>query len=163
MKYRRLGKEELLELEQEFVRFLASHSITAEDWEKMKKESQEKAEGMIDIFSDIVFEQTLKKITYLELKTPRDYRTFHCLSEKIFMVGILIEGPSNLDFTQNLPPQEMMAQLQMSNAKLKLYKGEKTYNKEREVELFELMQKGALISKDGAMFKTLSQLSNGQN
>ena len=158
MKYRRLTTTELQEVEQEFIRFLASHSITAPDWVKLKEKEQDKANGLIEIFSDIVFEQTLKKVRYLEQKMPKDYRTFHCLDEKIMMIGIIIEGPSQLDFTQNISPQEMMAQLQLSNAKLKLYKGEKKYQKEREVELFELMQQGALISKDGAMYKTLEGL-----
>lgn len=158
MKYRRLTKAELTQLEQEFIHFLASHSITAADWEKMKLEKTDKVEGLLDIFSDLVFDKTLKKVIYLERITPKDYRTFHCLDDKIMMIGILIEGASTLDFTQNISPPQMMAQLRDSDAQLKLYAGEKTYKKEREVELFELMENGALISKDGAMYKTLSQL-----
>ena len=162
MKYRRLTKEELQELEREFVRFLASNSITAPEWEKLKIEEPEKADGLIDIFSDIVFEQTLKKVRYLELKMPKDLRTFYCLEHKIHMIGILIDGDSTLDFTQNLSPEQMTAQLQLSGAQLKLYQGEKTYQKDREQELFELMQMGALISKDGGMYKTLMQLIQGK-
>ena len=40
-KYRLLTLEELGELRPEFVRFLASQSITADDWQKMKLESLE--------------------------------------------------------------------------------------------------------------------------
>ena len=159
MKFRRLDKEELKEMEAEFVRFLASNTITGEDWEKLKKNKPEQAEGLIDIFSDIVFEKILKKVKYLEIKTPVDLRTFHCEAEKIQMIGLRINGESNLDFTQNQNPDQMMALLKDSNAKLQLYKGEKVYKKEREVELFEMMeQQGALISKDGQLFKTLSQI-----
>lgn len=159
MKFRRLDKEELQEMEPEFIRFLAANTITGDDWEKLKAENLEKAEGLIEIFSDIVFENILKKIEYLEIKTPNDLRTFHCEAEKIKMIGLKINGESSVDFTKNQDPTQIMSLLRLSNAKLQLYKGEKSYAKEREVELFELMeQQGALISKDGHLYKTLAQL-----
>jgi sulfur relay (sulfurtransferase) DsrF/TusC family protein len=159
MKFRKLDKEELQEMEPEFIRFLAANTITGDDWEKLKVENLEKAEGLIEIFSDIVFEKILKKIEYLEIKTPNDLRTFHCEAEKIKMIGLKINGESSVDFTKNQDPTQIMSLLRLSNAKLQLYKGEKSYAKEREVELFELMeQQGALISKDGHLYKTLAQL-----
>ncbi len=36
MKYRRLDKEELEELEQEFIKFLAVNTVTADDWAKIQ-------------------------------------------------------------------------------------------------------------------------------
>lgn len=147
-----------MSLEKEFVRFLASNTITGPDWEKLKVEEPDKAEALIGIFSDIVFEQTLKKARYLELKTPQDFRAFHCLDDKIHMIGIVIDGQSDIDFTKTKSSEEMLAELHSKEAKLKLYKGEKAYKKERELELFELMEKGALISRDGAMYKKLSTL-----
>lgn len=159
MKFRRLDKSELEELETEFIRFLAANTVTGEDWKKLKTEDIEKAEGLIEIFSDVVFEKILKKVEYLEIKSPNDIKTFHCLEDKIKMVGMRINGESEIDFTQNQDPQMMGQLLQLSNAKLQLYKGEKAYGKERELELFEMMEKqGALISKDGSLFKTLSNI-----
>lgn len=158
MKYRRLRFDELQGLEKDFVNFLAANSVTSNDWESMKNESPDKAEKMIEIFSDMIFEQTLKKVDYLEQKSAREIRTYHCGQEKLSMIGIVIEGQSSLDFRQNLDPQQMMTQLSLSGAQLKLFKGEKTYKKERNIELFDLMEQGALISRDGHLFKTLSQL-----
>ncbi len=161
MKYRRLTKEELAELEQEFVRFLAANSVTADDWQKLKEEKPEKAEGLIDIFSDIVFERTLSEAEYLEFKTPKDLKTFHFKKEKVTLNGLKVEGPSNLDFTQDISPEQMLGQLKLSGAQLKLYTAEKEYRKEREQEIFDLMERGALISRDGALFKTLESLKKG--
>lgn len=158
MKYRRLRFDELQGLEKDFINFLAANSVTSSDWEKLKNESQDKAEKMIDIFSDMIFEQTLQKVEYLEQKSAREIRTYHCGTDKMNMIGILIEGPSSLDFRQNLDPQQMMAQLSLSGAQLKLFKGEKTYKKDRNLELFDLMEKGALISRDGHLYQTLAQL-----
>ena len=158
MKYRRLTKEELVELEKEFTRFLASQAIPASEWEVLKSQKPNQANELMDIFSDMVFEQILQKVEYLEMKSPKDIKTIHCHENKMVMIGMLVEGNTSLNLTQNLSPEQMMQQLQLSGAKLKLFSAEKKYDKERNVEIFEWMEKGALISKDGMLFKTLSGL-----
>jgi hypothetical protein len=40
MKYSRLTKEQFEEMKQEFINFLATQSITADEWEDIKKNSQ---------------------------------------------------------------------------------------------------------------------------
>ena len=158
MKYRRLTQEELAEMETEFIRFLVSNTVTGEDWEKIKAETPKKAEGLIEIFSDIVFDKILKEANYLEYKTPKDYKTFHFTEDKAFMLGLRVEGNSDLDFTKNDSPATMMDKVKKSGAQLQMYSAEKVYKKSREEEIFYLMESGALISKDGAMYKTLEAL-----
>ena len=159
MKYRRLTNEELQELEKEFVTFLSSNHITADDWKKLKVNSPEKIEELIGMFSDIVFEKILKQVEFLEQKTPKDMRLFQLKEDKILMRGIRVEGETDLDFTQTADPATMAVQLQSSQAKLQMYTGERAYRNGRTKEAFELMQQGALISKDGALFKALGALS----
>ena len=52
----------------------------------------------------------------------------------------------------------MLQQIQLSGAQLKLYTAEKPYSRGRDMEIFEMMENGALISKDGSLFKTLEGL-----
>ena len=158
MKYRRLSKEELFELENEFIRFLSSQAISSDEWKEIKENKPEVANDLIDIFSDMVFEGIIERVEYLELKTAKDYKTIFCETDKMTMLGLLIEGDSELDFTSNQSPASMMEQLQKSGAKLKMYQGQKAYSKTRNQELFEWMEKGALISKDGQMYKLLEGL-----
>jgi len=158
MKYRRLNLDELKSLERDFINFLAANSVTGEDWEKLKNEEQDKAERLIEIFSDMVFDKTLEKIEYLEQKSAKEIRTYHCQADRLIMIGLLIEGESTLDFRQNLPPQQMIQQLSLSGAQLKLFRGEKAYDKDRQQILFQLMEQGALIAKDGHLYKVLNQL-----
>ncbi len=158
MKYRRLRQDELQELESDFVKFLAANTVTAQEWVKLKEEEPEKAERLIELFSDIVFDQILERVEYLELKTPKDFRTFQCQEDRIEMLGLLVDGKTEFDFTQNLSPQQMMANIQLSGAKLKMYRGERTYKTDRKLEVFALMEQGALISKKGEMFHTLKNL-----
>jgi hypothetical protein len=159
MKYRILSIDELQELEKEFITFLSAQSITSDLWEEMKAKQADRAQLLIEQFSDIVFEKVISNIEYLEQKSKREIRLFHCLPEKIKMLGLVIQGDTQLDFTQNMSPEQMMQHLQLSGAGLKMYQGERAYKKQREIELFELMEQGALISKDGALYKTLESLS----
>ena len=66
MKYKRLTKEQLEELHPEFINFLATQSITADEWDTLKKEKPEVAEDEIDVFSDLIWEGVLNKVEYLE-------------------------------------------------------------------------------------------------
>ena len=52
----------------------------------------------------------------------------------------------------------MIQQLTLSGAQLKLFRGEKAYDKDRQQVLFQLMEQGALIAKDGHLYKVLNQL-----
>ena len=52
------------------------------------------------------------------------------------------------------------AQLKQTNQDLQIYTAEKVYNGDREKELFQMMESGCLISKDGYLFKTLSTLKS---
>ena len=49
MKYTRLTKEQFEELHQEFINFLATQSITAEEWEDIKKNKPEAAEQELSL------------------------------------------------------------------------------------------------------------------
>lgn len=161
MKYRNLGLEELEELRDDFIRFLASNQITAPDWEKLKNADPEKAGELIGLFSDLVFEQALSRAEFLEYKTPSDLKTFHCLPGKILMLGLMVDGDAGIDFTKNQDPAEMSAKLRSSGASLKLYSAEKAYAGSREQELFRMLESGCLISKDGSLYKLLEALKGG--
>ena len=160
MKYKRLTNEELTELESEFTRFLATYQINAQEWQKLKETEPKKVEELIELFSDLVYEKTLKNIEYLEFKTPNDIKTFHCLEDKIVMMGLMVEGDVPIDFTKQFSPTEMTELIQKSNAQVNLYSAEKEYKGSREDELFRMLNWGCLISKDGHLYKTLEGLKS---
>ena len=68
MKYTRLTKQQLEELHQEFINFLATQSITATEWEMIKLNRPHVAEEELDVFSDLVWEGGASKSTI-----PRKY------------------------------------------------------------------------------------------
>ena len=158
MKYRRLRADELKELEPDFVRFLAANALPADSWEKMKQESPEAAEELIEQFSEVVFEKVLANVEYLEFKTPKDIKVFHCQKDKIIMLGLEVKGETELDFTKTTDPAEMNRQIHTSGAKASVYRAEKQYKGDRKMELFKMMESGCLIAK-GVLFQALDELT----
>lgn len=157
MKYRRLSIQELSELETAFIRFLAVNGVPGDEWEKIKETDQVRTDELIDIFSDTVFHDTLTKVTYLQFVTPNEIKTFHCLPDKIKLMGLIVDGASDIDFTNMESPQALAQKIAAAAASLKMYTAEKTYSKERELELFDMMENGCLIS-DGEIYQLLEQL-----
>jgi len=159
MKYRLLDKEELVEMEEEFIRFLATRSIPGPDWEKMKTTQPERVNGLLEEFSDLVFEKILAGVAFLEMKLRDDVKVFRCEKDKIALIGMSVEGAKDIDFTANQSPGDMMAQFKNSGAQLKLYQAEKPYKGNREKELFAMLEAGCVIS-NGELFSTLEGLRN---
>lgn len=157
MKYRRLSKDELVELETDFVQFLAANTVTGSDWEKIKQQQPEKAENLIELFSDIVFDKTLEKVEYLEHKTATELRCFHCPIDKISMLGLIAKDTNSFDFRNNEPANEMMAKIKSEGGSIQFFSAEKEYKIERKQELFKMMENGCLISK-GHLYRTLKSV-----
>ena len=76
MKYTRLSKEQFEELHQEFINFLATQSITAEEWQDIKVNKPKVAEQELDVFSDLVWEGVLPHAKYLENISPQHMYLF---------------------------------------------------------------------------------------
>jgi hypothetical protein len=150
MKYRSLTIEELQELEKEFVNFLILNGIEANDWEKIKKDNLSHANELIDMFSDAVFERIMKRIEYLEYREPKEIKTFQCLSDRLVLVGMTAAN-IDADFTDSVYMQKA---IQNPPESLKVYTIKKKYSKERELELFDMIQAGCTIS-DAVIFKSL--------
>lgn len=162
MKYRILTKEELEELESEFVTFLAANGIPADDWVKIKENEPAKTRELITIFSDVVFDKILSRVHYLEHRQRDIIRIFRFGEEKVIMNGIRIEGSSAIDFTKNQDPVALIQLFKLSPGNLKIFTADKSYKKDRLQEIFDLMQSGAQILKDDRLFNTIEELKNSK-
>lgn len=149
-KYRRLSTQELEELKDEFIKFLAANTITGPDWSKMKQENKEKAEGLIDSFSDVVMQKVLEKIEYIEHRESKVWYVFHCKKEAIIMLHIKTSEDSDIDFKD---PKSLE---QMEDVSVSIHRAEKAYNTTREEEVFAMLQKGCQITDD-RIFKVLEK------
>ncbi|HET6227414.1 MAG TPA: DUF6495 family protein [Bacteroidia bacterium] len=154
MKYKRLTTEELKALEPEFIHFLAAAQITGPDWDKMKKNELTKAEELIEVFSDMVYEKVLRKINFLEYREKKTLNIFHFTEDAIVLVGLRVNEHSQLDLTA----EDISAQWNESHGNaINVMKTERPYIKERNVEVLELLESGCLIT-DERLFNVLKVL-----
>lgn len=65
----------------------------------MKRNELEKAEELIDVFSDVVYDKVLRKISYLEYREPKSLNIYKCGDDKIELVGLRVNEHSPLDLT----------------------------------------------------------------
>lgn len=151
MKYRKLTLEELESLEKEFIDFLVINSITADDWVKIKRETPDRAEQIVELFSDFILDNVLRSIKYLVFKAEKEIYAYQCLDDKIVLVGFKTTSGRDINFREkDFLEEEMLASVK----DMKVFTTEKKYTKPREHELFEMMEKGCEIS-DGRFFKVL--------
>jgi hypothetical protein len=154
MKYERLTKEQFEELHQEFINFLATQSITAEEWNDIKKHKPEVAEEELDIFSDLVWEGVLKKVEYLEHISSQHMFLFHFTETEIELIKIQIRHP-NIDITT----KEGYDWLQKNFLEddVEIHQATKALSDDRNKDIFALIKQGANITK-GQLFKYFDNL-----
>ncbi|MCW3072258.1 MAG: hypothetical protein JWO44_2148 [Bacteroidetes bacterium] len=155
MKYKRLNQEELEALQQDFVNFLAAAQITGPDWEKMKKQELNKANELIDVFSDMVYEKVLGRISYLEYRDAKTLNIFYFGEDKVQLTGLRVKETSPLDLTS---PEVISQWNGANNASVNIVRSEKKYEKERQLEIFELLQTGCMITDD-KLFRLLNSMA----
>ena len=154
MKYRRLTKEQFEELHKEFINFLASQSITAKEWKTIKAKQPQVAEEEMDIFSDLVWEGVLGKVEYLENIAPQHLYLFQVKENTIALIGLKIDIPS-----VDLTTREGFSWLRehLMDDEVELFNAEKEVDGDKNLNIFELIEKGASITK-GELFKYFEQL-----
>lgn len=153
MTFRRLNSDELAALEKPFINFLVANTITGSDWEKMKTHEPERASKLVDIFSDFIFEERLRKVQYIQHEESKELRLFKCGDEKMELIGLQVAKNNPIDFTKS----DNLAKISDNTEGVQMYRAEKKYTRGREREIFELMENGCRIS-DGIMFEHLSKL-----
>ena len=152
-KYRLLTQDELSQFEKEFVDYLVINGITADDWEKMKKDNPKRTDEIADLFSDVVFEKIMRNVEYLVKMESQKIFAFKCGKEEIELVCIETSD-GKIDFTtdsglqelKNSPPKDLSG-----------FQASKSYTETRELELFKMTEQGCAIS-DGSWYKSLCRV-----
>lgn len=156
MKYTRLTKEQLEELHQEFINFLATQSITAAEWESIKREKPEVAEEELDIFSDLIWEGVLDKVNYLEHFSVNQMFLFYIDQVKINLIAVKIEKD---DIDIRTPSGYQWLQKNLMDDSVNLYTSSKVLKEDRNKDIFALIQQGAVITK-GDLYRYFDNVVN---
>lgn len=147
LKYRRLTDKELTQLERKFVDFLILNGIVADEWARMKTQEPKKALQMVDIFSNMVFETTLKKIEYLRHISPSDLCNVRVTDNNVEIIGLNATTPK-VDLTNPKHINKIFDGDEATLEYIVIYKAESKHKVSRERTVFELMESGYLVCDD---------------
>jgi hypothetical protein len=155
MKYKRLNSSELENLKDDFIRFLASQGIDAAEWQKMKSEKVEDAEEIINIYSNLVYDQALSKCNYIEHVSAKEFKTLKFEDDQTIVQGIKVKESSNI----NLNTQDFQKSVQqgLENNEIEVFTATKPHQKLREQEMFDWIEKGGYMADD-KWFNEVSRL-----
>ncbi|MEM9681326.1 MAG: DUF6495 family protein [Bacteroidota bacterium] len=154
MKYSRLTKEQFEELHQEFINFLATQSITAEEWNTIKTEQPQVAEEELDVFSDLVWEGVLRKVEYIEHISPQQLHLFHCTESGMHLIALKLKT-TKINLTAKEGFQWLRENLLSDD--IEFYNANKTYSEDKHQDIFKIIQQGGIITK-GELFQYFEKL-----
>jgi len=154
MKYKQLTKEQFEALHEEFAQFLATQQVDNKEWNAIKKEKPEVADQELNLFSDVVWDDVLNKTKYLEHFSEQNINLFKCDTSEISRIVVQIDKV-NFSFFKDKDYQWFIDNTQ--DKSISFFKGIKKYDKERNTELFDLIQKGSVIA-DGKLFDAIFEL-----
>ena len=154
MKYSRLTKEQFEELHQEFINFLATQSITADEWNAIKEKQPEVAEQELDVFSDLVWEGALGRASYLENIAPQQLFLFHVGDKDIKLIAIKITKDT-IDITTSEGYKWL--QNNLLDDSVELFTSKKAYSEDKHADIFALIRQGAVITK-GELYRFFEEI-----
>jgi len=149
MKYRRLTKQQFEELHQEFINFLATQSITGEEWKQLKTDKPEVAEEELDVFSDLIWEGVLNKVTYLENISAQQMHLFELMDKEMKLISVKVMNPK-IDLQTTVGFNWFKKNWQSDF--VDYLTASKAYGEDKNLDKFNLIQQGAVITK-GDLYK----------
>lgn len=142
LKYRVLSQEELLALETEFKQFLILNDLHDAEWRQLASNNPEKAQGFIDLFSNIVLEKAYQKVPGL-LQIGKDYLcVFHLENETWKLYQFTTKDQALL---KDVHIDNFIDVLLRYTAAFEMYIGSKESSSQKATTVHELICKGAVI------------------
>ncbi|MGS0524039.1 DUF6495 family protein [Zobellia nedashkovskayae] len=144
MKYTRLTKQQLEELQQEFINFLATQSITGDEWHEIKTNQPQVAEEEIDIFSDLVWEGVLSKVQYIENISEKQMHLFYLAEKEMKLISVKVMNPE-IDLNTTIGFSWFKKNWQSDF--VEYLTASKAYTEDKNLDKFQLIEQGAAITK----------------
>ncbi len=159
-KFRLLNSDELSSLEKQFIYFLSSMSITADEWVAIKANDEIKMLNTLTAFSDTVFMSTFHQLEFLIRSSTERVEVIHCQPTQMVKVVISI----NPDDAQSaIWSEEFIDEYVNQHNDCISIDAKKYPSDDRNRAIFYLMEHGFNIT-DGKLYKKLALLNmNNQN
>ena len=138
-----LTGEELEVLAEDLKHFLIVNGVHDEEWREMNLSDIPKATSLVELFSDTVLQKVYEKIRYIEHRTETSCMVFSLNKDKIELISLNAKHNSSVDLST---PESIHSALINDSDSLTIFKSEKNYSKEREVEIHEMLEQGCVNS-----------------
>ena len=142
------------ELHQEFINFLATQSITGEEWEKLKKEKPEVAEEELDVFSDLIWEGVLSKVQFLENISAQQMHLFHLQEKEMKLISVKVMNP---DIDLGTKEGFSWFRKNYQSDFVEYLTASKAYSGDKNLDKFNLIKQGGAITK-GELYQWFDNL-----
>lgn len=156
MKYRRLSREQLNELHEEFINFLATQSITAEEWKDIKENKPKVAEEELDVFSDLIWEGVLSKVNYLENISANQMHLFQLAEKEMKLISVKVMNP---DLDLRTAEGFGWFKKNWQSDFVDYLTASKAYTEDKNLDKFKLIEQGAVITK-GELYQWFDDIIN---
>ena len=154
MKYARLTQEQLEELHEEFINFLATQSITASEWESIKAEKPDVAEQELDVFSDLIWEGVLSRVEYLENISAQHMHLFWLTDKEMKLISVKVRNPE-IDLTTSVGFAWFKKNWQSDY--IDYLTASKAYSQDPNQDKFDLIKQGGVITR-GDLFRWFDEI-----
>ncbi len=143
MKYRLLNAEERKVFDEDFKAFLITNGVHAEEWAEMNKSNVEKAQALVELFSDIVLEKVYEKIEFIEFRAKDSCLVFQCGEKEMQVISIVSKNQDIVDLST---PESIHEALQVKGKYLNVFRSAKAYSQKREMEIHQMVEQGCVAS-----------------
>ncbi len=156
MKYKLLTKEQFEALHKEFATFLAVLEIDKTEWDLIKSSNETRLNELLAQFSDLVWEDVLNKVQYLDHLSQDSHNLFSCEQKEMSRL-VIRSTDSKFDFTKTADFEWFIDH--SNDESFQYFKGTKVYKPSRNIEIFKIIEQGATIS-DGRLYNAVFRLIN---
>lgn len=151
MKYHRLSHEQLISVYKQFIIFLSSQGIDKKYWDIIKQQENEKANLLIDQFSDIVWEKIINECEFFTYSSKDQLFLFNSKKETISVIVLKCIN-KKINIQNNIGWNWILNNI--TDKDISIYQSSRKYPEERNTYIYKYLKKGAIIS-DEKKFKSL--------
>jgi len=151
MKYHRLSHDQLISVYKQFIIFLSSQGIDKKYWDIIKQQENEKANLLIDQFSDIVWEKIINECKFFTYSSKDQLFMFNS-KKKTISVIVLKCINKKINIQTNKGWNWVLKNIKDKD--ISIYQSSRKYPEERNTYIYKYLKKGAIIS-DEKKFKSL--------
>lgn len=155
MKYRMLTHEELSHFEEDLKAFLIIHGVDGPLWEKMNKETPEKAVELVELFSDVILQRVYENISFLEFRSPDSFAVLHLENDQQSLILVKSLDTAEADLST---PESIQQALSAQLSKLEFFRSTRTYPSTREMAVHQLLDQGCVLS-DQAVWDMFDEMT----